>query len=270
MNLFQITDIKMILTVALSVLWIVSGMLLYAFIGVKHGPDGGLDKLADAVVYVFIWRLFIYGPPVLITVLFFALWLIQNHIKAVPIAVIIIIALILGRILYIKFFRKIIYTPEKVAAGISSFEKWRSHNDEKSSVEYTEHDIICRYSQYVISETMNEYRSMQSEDDVGLKTAFIDAALKAHCQELSQVEGWEYFPDIKKLLIPPRRDGDERFLLSNSDFRHIAGHYHRTMNRDHWYDRYQFKNSPIAEWFSWLPMLAIFYNDGTMDMVIAT
>ena len=269
MNLFQITDIKMILTVALSVLWLVSGMLLYAFIGVKHGPDGGLDKLADAFVYVFIWRLLIYGPPILITSVAFALWLIQNHIKAVPIAVIIIIALILGRILYIKFFRKIIYTPEKVAAGISSFEKWRSHNAGESSVEYTEHDIICNYIKYVISETMNEYRSMHPKDDVGLKTAFSDAALKAHCPELSQVEGWEYFPDIKK-LIPPRSDGDERFLLSNSDFRHIADRYHRTMNRDHRYDRYQFKNSPIAEWFSWLPMLAIFYNDGTMDMVIAT
>ena len=270
MNLFQITDIKMILTVALSVLWIILGMLLYIFIGVKHGPQGGLDKLANAVVYVFIWRLFIYGPPILITTLLFALWLIQNHIKAVPIVVLIIVTLILSGLLYKRFFRKIIYTPERVAAGISSYEEWHRHNAGYFSAGYTEHDMICKYIRYIISESLNEYRSMYSEDDTGLKTAFIDAALKAHCPELSQVEGWEYFPDIKKLPIPPRRDGDERFLLSHSDVRHIADHYHRTMNRDHWYDRYHFKNYAIIEWYSWLPMLAVFYNDGTMDMVIAT
>ncbi len=269
MNLFQITDIKMIWSLVLSVLWLVSGILLYAFIGVKHGPDGGLDKLADAFVHVFIWRLLIYGPPVLITSVAFALWLIQNHIKAIPIVVIIIITLILSGLLYKKYFKKIIYTPEKVAAGLCSFEEWHSRHAGDVSRKDTEHDTICEYIGYLISEALSEYRSMHFEDDVSLKTAFIDAALKAHCSGLSPVESWKYFPDIKK-LIPPRSDGDERFLLSNSDFRHIADRYHRTMNRDHRYDRYQFKDSVIAEWYSWLPMLAIFYNDGTMDMVIAT
>jgi hypothetical protein len=52
--------------------------------------------------------------------------------------------------------------------------------------------------------------------------------------------------------------------------RAVAAHYQKTLNRSHWYDRYQFESFVIAEWYSWLPMLAIFYDDGTMDLIIAT
>lgn len=50
---FQITNTKLLIILGLSVLWIIAGTALYSLVGVKFGPDGGLDSIADAIVYVF-------------------------------------------------------------------------------------------------------------------------------------------------------------------------------------------------------------------------
>ena len=105
-------------------------------------------------------------------------------------------------------------------------------------------------------------------NDITIKNSYINAALEAHFRELPHVEGWEYIHDIRE-MIPQRKDGDVEFLLNNSDFRIIAEYYGKALRRDHWYDRYIFVSSPIAEWYSWLPMLMILYDDGTMDITIA-
>ena len=163
-----------------------------------------------------------------------------------------------------KHLRKRINTPERISKKLLSYEDWCKKNANENR---TESDFICDYIHDIVSDAISEFRRMYPDGDIMLKTAYINAALEAHFRELPHVEGWEYIHDIRE-RIPRRKDGDGKFLLKNSDFCVIADHYNKLLRRDHWYDRYIFVSSPIVEWYSWLPMLIILYDDGTMDITI--
>ena len=269
MSWYQITNKRLIIILIISVLWIVAGWILYVFVGADHGPEGGLDSIANAIVYVFAWKLLIYVPPALLTTAAFFLWLWQNHRKAFIWVVIAIAAVLLLVLIFNKYIRKIINTPERVAAHTDTFEEWDRKRLKDDTEKRTEEDLVCDYIEDLVSDTITEFHSLHPEDDIAGKTAYIDAALEAHYRELPHVEGWEYIADVRD-IIPARSDGDDEFLLDNSDLCAVADHYHRTLNRSHWYDRYQYERMVIAEWYSWLPMLAVFYDDGSMDIIIAT
>ena len=181
-----------------------------------------------------------------------------------------VVACIMLIMVYNRFIRKIIYTPERVAAHTQTFEEWKRGPYKGATIDnQTDADMICDYLSDTVYHALAQYRSLHPDDDIILRTSYINAAINAHYRELPHVTGWEYIPDIRK-LIPPRSDGDDQFLLNNHDMCIVAEHYRKTLRRDHWYDRYQFESSVIAEWYSWLPMCAVFYDDGTMDLFIAT
>ena len=87
-------------------------------------PEGGLDKIGEAIAYVFIWRLFIYGLPILVSGVSFCLWLYQNHRKAVIWLLLAIAVCIVFAVAYRIWGRKLVETPERTAARIDTFEKW--------------------------------------------------------------------------------------------------------------------------------------------------
>ena len=270
MSWYQITGKKLMIVLGISFLWIIAGWILYVFWGSEHGPEGGLDSIADAIAYVFIWKLFIYVPPIFLTVSSTLLWLWQNHRKAIIwLLAAVVIAFVLTKV-YDRYIRKMVYTPERVATHTESFEEWeQKRRNDGVSEKWTENDLVCEYIGDLINKTLGEFRSMYDEDEIGTRTSYINAAVEAHYKEIPHVEGWEYIPDIRK-IIPARIDGDDKFLLNNSELCGVAEHYQRTLNRNHWYDRYQFEQTVIAEWYSWLPMFVIFYDDGTLDIIIAT
>ena len=268
---YHISNSKLFIVLGISVLWIIAGILIYDFIGSKHGPEGGLDSIADAIVYVFFWRLLIYALPVLASLTCFLMWMFQKHRKAFIWLIIAAVVCFAGSVVYNKCLKKHVNTPERVAENLQTYDKWE--NEQKSryglNEKYTESDLICDYVHDTVYDALTEYRIMYSEDDLALRTEYVNAALEARCSEIPHVESWEYIPDIRA-LIPPRSDGDDEFLLNNSELCIVAEHYKKELRTDHWYDRYQFKDSAIAEWYSWMPMCAVIYDDGTMDLVITT
>ena len=266
-NWYSITNLKLLIILGASLLWIVAGWILYALVGVSHGPKGGIDSIGAALAYVFFWKLIIYVPPVLVSGISFCLWLYQNHRKAIIWLLAAIAVLIILAILYKTHFRKIINTPEHIAAGLETYEAWKEYRGKWRLEKWTESDCIGDYVKDIVSEAVSDYRSMYDEGDIDLKLSYINAAMEAHYKELPGVEGWSYIPDVRD-IIPLRSDGDDKFVLSNGELCIVAEHFKRDLRRDHWYDRYQFESSAIVEWYSWLPMLAIFYDDGTMDIVI--
>ncbi|MBQ8949689.1 MAG: hypothetical protein IJ065_00800 [Eubacterium sp.] len=198
-NWYWITDTKLLIILGISLVWIFAGWLLYGFVGVSHGPKGGIDK---------------------------------------------------------------------IAAHIISYENWLTKQKRyKIHENITSSDYICDYVKTIISDAISECCSMYPDNDISTKTLYINAAMEAHYQEIPGVTGWEYIPDVRD-IVPVRADDDGKFLLNNRDLCLIAEHFQRSFRREHWYDRYQFKDFVIAEWYSWLPMTAVFYDDGTMDLVI--
>lgn len=269
MKWYQITGPKLLIILGISLLWIILGHIVYALIGVKRGPKGGLDSLADALVYVFVWRILIYGLPILLSLAAASAWLWQNHRPAVVWVIAAIVLLILGMVIYNKCIRKHVLTPERVAARVEAYDEWVEKERERGLREdRTVHDQICDYVGEIVGDVLAEYRSIYDEDSPERKRSYIDAVMEAHYREIPKVIGWEYIPDVRSLL-PKHDDGDNKFLLNNREMRTLAEHYEKTLQRDHRYDRYCFEDTVIAEWYSWLPVLAIFYEDGTMDLVHA-
>ena len=270
MNWYRITNKKMLIIMVISILWIIAGWILYDAVGQKHAPKGGLDSVGAAVAYVFFWKLIIYVPPVLVTVITGFMWLYQNHRKAVIWVILAVFVCAVLVVVYNKVIRRRVYTPEYVAGRLRTYEEWQQYQKMFPVIENTtESDRICDYIEDTVYDALVEFGSFYSGDEIALKTDYINAALEAHYSELPGVEGWEYIPDVRT-MIPARNDGDDSFLLVNSDFCAIADHYGRTLRQDHRYDRYYFRESVIAEFYSWLPMLAVFYDDGTMDLLVSS
>ena len=266
---YHISNTKLFIVLGISVLWIIAGILIYEFIGSKHGPEGGLDSIADAIVYVFFWRLLIYALPVLASLLCFLMWMFQKHRKAFIWLIIAAVVCFACSVVYNKYLKKYVDTPKHIAEKLESFEEWKKRQSIYGVNEkYTESDYICEYLMDTVSDAAAECRCYYSAEDIDKKTEYINAAMEAHYSELAHVKSWEYIPDVRK-LIPARKDGDDEFLLNNSELCKIAEHYGKTLRTDHWYDRYMFKDSVIAEWYSWLPMMAVIYDDGSMDLLIA-
>jgi hypothetical protein len=214
------------------------------------------------------WKLIIYAPPVLVSGISFIMWLWQRHWKALVWVVAAVILCVSASVIYDKCLKKYVHTPEYSAQKTESFVSWKErqalYGDEEK---YTESDRICEYINSIVSDAVSEWEMFCPPEDTEKKLEYINSVMEAHIAELSHVSSWEYIPDVRK-LIPPRHDGDTEFLLNNSEMCMIADHYGKTLRTDHWYDRYQFKDSFIAEWYSWLPEMAVIYDDGTMDLVI--
>ncbi|WP_044974202.1 hypothetical protein [Ruminococcus sp. HUN007] len=265
---YNITGTRLLVIIGLSVLWIAAASVIYVLIGSEHGPHGGLDSIADAIVYAFIWKLFIYVLPVLVSVISFMMWLWQKHRRSFIWITAAAILCASASVVYERCLKKYVHTPEYAARKTESFEKWNERQYVSGIYEkYTESDRICTYINSIVSDAVSEWEMYCPPEDEEKKLVYINSVMEAHSGELSHVESWEYIPDVRK-LIPPRKDGDPKFLLNNAEMCMIADHYGKKLRTDHWYDRYQFKDSFIAEWYSWLPEMAVIYDDGTMDLVI--
>lgn len=265
---YLISNKKLFLILGISLLWIIAGIVLYITVGAEHGPSGGLDSIAEAIVYVFFWQALTYGPPLLASAVTLCLWLWQHHRKVLLWIALGIVALAVLSAVYQRFFRKLVHTPKYEARQISSYEDWKVDWNMGGLFDYwTESDLICEYAGDVVSEATAAWRDLYPEEDIDRKEAYIDAAMEAHYRELPGVTGWEYLPDVTELLTG--HGSDTKYLLDHEDFLAVAEHYGRPLNLDHWRDVYEYDSAVVAEYYSWLPMMVIFYEDGTMDLIVA-
>ncbi len=265
---YYISGTELLIILGICVLWILAALFLFITIGTKKGPTGGIDSIANAIIYALIWRIIIYVLPGIVLCISIFLWLWQNHRQAFYWAVATIVLCIFLLIVYKRYLKKFVYTPEYTAPKTESFEKWKKRQAVyKTGVNYTESDLICEYANQLVSNAVAIFSGFYPPEDIEKKLSYINTFMETRYRELPHMESWDYIPDIRD-MIPPRSDGSDRFLLEHSDFCLVAKHYGKTLRTDHWYDRYEFKRSFIAEWYSWLPMMALIYDDGTMDLII--
>ncbi|MBQ3061781.1 MAG: hypothetical protein IJD02_04995 [Lachnospiraceae bacterium] len=59
--------------------WFLIGSILMRTVGSAFAPSGGLDSLADALVYAFIWEIVVLGVPIILLIIGVVIWLINRH-----------------------------------------------------------------------------------------------------------------------------------------------------------------------------------------------
>ena len=148
----------------IAVLWLIVGHILMWTLARKFAPSGGIDAVGKAIFYVMVWKISVWGPPIILASISLFSWLYSNHrwmIKFVIIAVVLVLVL---RKLYNTLGRQILMTPKKNASSIQKYPDWledemKSRSSRYMKSRWTEYDEICDYiDRVVVDATVSNIR----------------------------------------------------------------------------------------------------------------
>lgn len=240
---------------------LVLSFVLFQTVGLDNAPEGGLDSIADAIVYVWAWELFAIYIPLIEIVGVTLVWLFMSHRKVFIGLLAAAVTLTGGYLVYDNVIKKHVMTPERAAQKIKPYEDWleeESGSYRFSSFDYTDEDFICEYAEEVIDDTYYTFTDLHPDGDPGLKEEYLSAALEKAFRDTPYVTGWEYVPDVDR-IITQNTIGLDTGALSD--------YYGRQLNNDHYFNRYG--DLEANGLYPWCSLMVIFYNDGTMDLVNA-
>ncbi len=254
-------------------------MLLFISI---DGPSGGIDSIASALIYAFMFRIITFGLPALIATASLLMWLYHNQKKlfkyvviAIPICIILYLS---GRYVYDNHVRKMVFTPEYAAKDSydhymsSSYiewdEEWNGIEEKYEGVTDTPYDKSCQFLHLLYDYMGAEMRSANiNMSDDKLMEQYIDAIMQERKSELPvKVTDWQYVPRLSALVSTPSYSDDGDFLLNDSSYAELEEKFGRPLCSDHKYSRYY--GSSTSQFYSWLSAVIVFYDNGTMDIVL--
>ncbi len=245
-------------------------------------PSGGIDAIGPALVYVFLFRIITFWLPIIIGIGACLLWLYHNQRKLFKYAVIIITACLVlylgGRHIYDNHIRQIVYTPEYAAKNsynhykTSSYaewnESWYGIKEKYQGVTDTPCDKTCEFLHMLLDDMVSELRSANIDvSDLEIMQQYIDAIMKERSGEVPvNITGWKYVGKLSELVSTPSYSDDGEFLLNDTSYRELEEKFKMPLCSEHQYSRYY--DSATAQFYSWTSAVIVFYDDGTMDIVI--
>ncbi|WP_074753938.1 hypothetical protein [Butyrivibrio fibrisolvens] len=262
-----------IILLIIAIIWLFVGHILMWTLGRKLAPSGGLDSIANALFYVMVWRSLVWGPPIILTLVGLFSWLYNSHIGMIKYVILAIVFVLILRKLYGTVGRQILMTPLKNAASIQKYDAWLEDRKERASyysvAARTEYDYICEYiAKKVVDTTVLNIAHIYPKTYQKKRVEYVNAALQEATKTIPHVTGYEYIMDITS-IIPKRTNAPAYgYLLSNAELLAISEHYGKRLNTEHFGDRYQFSKNASNNFHSNYPMVAIFYDDGTMDLEV--
>ena len=164
-------------------------------------------------------------------------------------------------------------TPRKNAAAIQNYNTWFEERKERASyygaATRTESDYICEYiGKKVVDATVLNIAHIYPKTYQKKRIEYVNAALQEATKTIPHVTGYQYIMDITS-IIPKRTNAPAYgYLLNNSELIAVSKYYGKSLNTDHFGDRYQFGKVASNNFRSNYPMVAIFYDDGTMDLEV--
>ncbi len=242
-------------------------------LGRKLAPSGGLDSIANALFYVMVWRALVWGPPIILTLFGLFSWLYNSHIGMIKYVILAIALVIILRKPLCSVGRQMLMTPLKNAASIQKYDAWLEERKERASyygvAARTEYDYICEYiANKVVDATVLNIAHIYPKTYQKKRVEYVNAALQEATKTIPHVTGYEYIMDITS-FIPKRTNAPAYgYLLSNAELLAVSEHYGKRLNTEHFGDRYHFGKVSSNNFSSNYPMVAIFYDDGTMDLEV--
>lgn len=257
----------------IAILWLIVGHILMWALARKFAPTGGMDAVGKAIFYVMVWKISVWGPPIILASISLFSWLYSNHrwmIKYVILALVLVIVLWK---LYNTLGRQILMTPKKNASSIQKYPDWLE--DEKNfysrygQSRWTEYDYICDYiGQKVVDATVSNIHRIYPRTYQEIRVNYVNTALEETTKAVPHVTGYEYIMDITSIIGKRANSPSYGYLLGNEELLAVAEHYGKRLNTEHALNIYQFGKSAFNNFHSDYPMVALFYDDGTMDLVV--
>ena len=239
----------------------VLSFVLFQTVGLDNAPEGGLDSIADAIVYVWLWELFAVYIPIAEIVGLTLVWLFMSHRKVFIALLAGAVTVVVGYLVYDNILKKYVMTPERAAQKVKPYEEWleeASVSYRFSSFDYSDEDFICEYAEEVTDDAYYTFADLHPDGDPALKEEYISAAMEQAFRNTSYVTGWEYVPDV---------DGIVTQTTAGLDTGALSEYYGRPLNNDHYFNRYG--DLMANGLYHDSSLMVIFYGDGTMDLVNA-
>ncbi len=261
------------ITLIIAIIWLFVGHILMWTLGRKLAPSGGLDSIANALFYVMVWRVLVWVPPIILTLFSLFSWLYNSHKSMIKYVILTIALVIILRKLYGTVGRQILMTPLKNSSAIEKYDTWIERENKWISrygaTVRTEYDYICEYiAKKVVDATVLNIAHIYPKTYQKKRIEYVNAALQEATKTIPHVTGYEYIMDITS-IIPKRTNAPAYgYLLNNSELIAVSKYYGKSLNTDHLGDRYQFGKVASNNFRSNYPMVAIFYDDGTMDLEV--
>lgn len=237
---------KFIKIVIIAIIWFVVGHILMYTIGAQHVPSGGLDSIANAILYVALWRIFASVIPIIIILISALIWLYTAHPRFIKICFIIII---FGICTY-KAAKFIIYTPQYLAENSESYKEVCEQMNNFEKNEETECDRIDYYIEWQTSTVLDKakIRAKTKEEKYDYIIAFLDYRIK----ELPNVVSYKYIQDASIIVDTDKKsyEQEEMLLKYTKATNWCENHYYKT--------RYVDFEKPI---------IIIYYDDNTVDAI---
>ena len=186
---------KMKTLIIIAILWFIIGFILMNTVAVKFGPSGGIDSIANALVYVIAWRFMVFVPPVLFLIGSIYMWLYDNHRNVFQIVSAVCVCAVILMILYNSVIKWFVYSPKYVAAQIQSYTDYAANSlNDYERAHWDEKAIISHYVDYRVDHVV-EIIIKRPVLNGKVIERYVDAFMDYHTKEISYLAEWDYVPN---------------------------------------------------------------------------
>lgn len=245
-----------LILITIAAVWFVLTEILFRTIGMAMAPSGGIDMIASALVYVFLWRIIIFGPPIILIIIALLILLKRKDFTAFKFLLIGAAVIVLGFVLYNTAGKRILYTPSYMASHSQAFDEYCNNNlNELEKTSHTEQDHIMSYvywqAEHILSKTKKWVDSPEEEKE------YVEAFLDYRLKELPNVKKYEYLPDIFSIL----QNKEQKTYLTDEQLDEVLSY----TKANAWCLNHYGYSTPIVS--SDNSMVIIYYNDNTVDLI---
>ena len=249
--------LPIVLFIAAVVWFIVSHILMWT-LGMKLAPSGGIDAIGSALLYVLLWRIIVWVPPLIFIILSLLILLHRKYPKFFVICVIVPAVIVVMLVIYNTVIKRVIYTPSYLARHTKSYKEYceqdlNEFERTKETVQDHINDYIYWQSEHIL-EKVNKWANTPDK-----QKAYVEAFLNYRIHELPDVTDYKYISDVLSVL-DSNFEGDSVRLSSDkiNDLLVYTG-------AAAWCDKHYGYGSPIVDIDN--PTVILYYNDNTIDAI---
>ena len=186
---------KMKTLIIIAILWFVIGTVLMQTVAIKFAPSGGIDSIAGALVYVFIWRFMVFVPPVLFLIGSIYMWLYDNHRNVFQILSGVCVCFVILIILYNTKIKWIVYSPKYVARQMQSYTDYAASSlNEYEKENWNEKEVLSHYVDFRINHVVGKIIRRPVLNGKIIER-YVDAFMDYHAKGIPSLAEWDYVPN---------------------------------------------------------------------------
>ena len=242
--------------VYIAIAWFLVANIFFAIFGRALTPSGGIDSIGAIIVYVFLWRMLMIIPPIIMFIIAGGMLLHEKSKKVFKYTIITIIATIGIVILYQTVGKQFILTPRYMATHAETFSEYQSRKSAYDKKNFTEQDDVSNYVYYALARILSKATWADTEWE---RSKYVLAFFKEHQDEMPNVENYRYIDNIQKIAGEP----ESIYININLENDESAKKILEYSGAERWCTNHNWPSDTISHQH----VVLLYYTDDTIDAV---